>query len=337
MRAAVVTELGKPLTIQERPVPVPGKGQILVRMEACGVCHTDIHAAHGDWPAKPRPPFVPGHEGVGTIEEFGPGEFGGMQIGMRVAIPWLASACGVCRYCVAGWETLCESQRNTGFSVDGAYSDYAAADARFVVPVPSDVSALEAAPLTCAGVTTYKAVRVAGVRPAERVAVFGVGGLGHMALQYAKIAGAFTVGVDVSHEKLQMAVELGADSVTHATEEDPVAEIKAMGGADVAIVTTSTSDSFAQAYASLRRGGRLVCVGLPPAGQLTVPIFDTVISGKTIIGSIVGTRNDLADVFRLHSAGRTEVITTARKLDDINDCFADVLAGRVRARLVLEF
>jgi propanol-preferring alcohol dehydrogenase len=269
MKAAVVTPFGSPLEIRDLPVPEPGPGQVLIRMETSGICHTDIHAAHGDWPVRPSLPFIPGHEGVGVVAALGPGETG-RQLGERVAIPWLGSACGHCRYCVGGWETLCEKQTNSGYSVNGAYAEYAVADGRYVVPVPAAVPAFVAAPLTCAGVTTYKAVKVSGVKPAETVAVFGVGGLGHLALQYARIAGAFVVGVDVATPKLELASDLGADHVVNAATEDPVAAIRKLGGADVAIALAASPASFDQALRSLRRGGRLVCVALPADGTLTI-------------------------------------------------------------------
>ncbi|MDT7555399.1 MAG: alcohol dehydrogenase, propanol-preferring, partial [Pseudonocardiales bacterium] len=203
--------------------------------------------------------------------------------------------------------------------------------------VPDALSSLDAAPLTCAGVTTYKAIKVARVAPAETVAIFGVGGLGHLALQYARIAGGFVIGVDIEDDKLAMATELGADHVVNARTTDPVAAIQALGGADVAVALAASPESFDQAYRSLRRGGRLVCVALPADGSIDLPIFDTVINGKTVIGSIVGTRNDLADVFALHAAGRTRVIAIERKLDEVNESIADVLAGRVPARVVFRF
>jgi len=336
MKAAVVTDFRGPLEIHDVPVPSPAAGQVLVRMETCGICHTDIHAAHGDWPVQPTLPFVPGHEGIGIVAAVGT-ETNAALVGQRVAIAWLGSACGGCEYCVSGWETLCERQTNSGYSVDGAYAEYAVADARYVVPVPDGVTSLDAAPLTCAGVTTYKAVKVGNVRPTDRVAVFGVGGLGHLAVQYARIAGGFVIGVDVEDAKLDLARELGADHVVNARAGDPAAAIQELGGADVAIALAVSPESFEQAYRSLRRGGRLVCVALPAAGTFEVPIFDTVLGGKSIIGSIVGTRTDLAEVFRLHAAGRTKVIAETRKLDEINQCFTEILAGQVPARLVLEF
>lgn len=336
MRAAVVTAFTAPLEIQEIPVPEPGPDEVLVRIEASGLCHTDIHAAHGDWPVKPTPPFVPGHEGVGRIQKLGP-DVTARTLGQRVAIAWLGSACGECRYCISGWETLCEQQANSGYSVNGAFAEYAVVPAAFATPVPDSVSSVDAAPLTCAGVTTYKAIKVANVAPAETVAVFGIGGLGHLALQYARIAGAFVIAVDVEDHKLELATRLGADHVVNAAREDPVEAIRRLGGADVAVALAASSASFDQAFASLRRGGRLVCVALPAEGTIQLPIFDTVLKGISVIGSIVGTRNDLADVFALHAAGRTEVVAVERKLDEVNESIAEVLGGQVPARIVFGF
>ncbi len=336
MKAAVVPELGASLVIRELQVPDPGPGQVLVKIEASGLCHTDIHAAHGDWPVKPHPPFVPGHEGVGVVVATGPGATL-HKTGDRVAIAWLGYACGHCRYCIGGWETLCEEQRNTGYSIDGAYAEYALADDRYVVAVPDSISSVEAAPLTCAGVTTFKAIKVAGLQPGETAAIFGIGGLGHLALQYARVLGARVIAVDVEDAKLELARELGADYAINARTDDPVKAIAELGGADVAVAAAAAERSFEQAYASLRRGGRLACVALPADDTMTFSIFDTVLSGKSIIGSIVGTRNDLADVFALHAAGRTRVIAEPRQLADVNACFDEVLAGRVPARLVFTF
>ncbi|HTJ71115.1 MAG TPA: zinc-dependent alcohol dehydrogenase [Actinospica sp.] len=336
MNAAVVPALGAKLEIRRVPVPVPGPNQVLVRMEASGLCHTDIHAAHGDWPVKPTAPFIPGHEGVGIVEALGPGA-NVHRIGERVAIAWLGSACGTCSYCLSGWETLCPKQQNSGYSVDGAYAEYAVADDRYVVSVPNGITPFDAAPLTCAGVTTYKALKVSRLRPSETAVVFGIGGLGHLALQYAKIFGGRVIAVDIEDSKFEVAARLGADEIIDARAEDPVEVIRKLGGADVAVALAVSPRAFEQAYGSLNRGGRLVCVALPADDKMTVPIFDTVLSGKSIIGSIVGTRQDLAEVFALHAAGRTEVIAEARRLDQVNECFEEVLAGKVPARLVFEF
>lgn len=335
MRAAVVTAFNEPIEIQVRPIPAPGPGQVLVRLATCGLCHTDIHAARGDWPVKPALPFVPGHEGIGRIEMFGPG-VSSHRLGERVALAWLGSACGSCRYCVSGRENLCEQQRNTGYSIDGAFAEYAVADARFAVPVPDAVSSIDAAPLTCAGVTTYAAVKSARVVPGERVAVFGIGGLGHLAVQYARLVGAEVIAVDVVDEKLRLAHELGADHLVNAARHDPVAAIRTLGGADVAIVLSVAPAVFAQSFATLNRGGRLVLVSLPAGGEITLPVFDTVLNGISVIGSIVGTREDLAEVFRLHALARTRVIAQRRRIEDVEQSMQDVLNGIVPARLVFD-
>jgi propanol-preferring alcohol dehydrogenase len=334
MRAAVVTGFDLPLEIKEVPKPTPAPGQILVRIEASGLCHTDIHAARGDWPVKPTPPFIPGHEGVGIVEETGAG-VSEHAVGDRVALPWLGHACGTCDYCVTGWETLCESQLNTGYALDGGHAEYAVADARYAVRVPEGIDPAEAAPLTCAGVTTYKAIKVGGVTPGDRVAIFGIGGLGHLAQQYAQIFGGETIAVDVTEEKLALAKQLGAAHVINAATTDPVAAIEALGGADVAVVLAADPRVTEQAHASLRRGGRLILVSLPKDNAMSLPIFQTVLKGIRVIGSIVGSRADLAEVFRLHIAGRTNVLYEARPLETINESISDVLASRVPARLVL--
>lgn len=332
-RAAVVRDFAGPLVVEDVPRQALEPGQIRVKVEACGLCHTDIHAAHGDWPVKPAPPFIPGHEGVGIVTELGQGVTE-VSIGDRVAMPWLGYACGTCDYCVSGWETLCLEQKNMGYGIDGSFGEYATAYARYVVQVPEGIDPLDAAPLTCAGVTTYKAVKVAGTRSSDLVAVFGVGGLGHLAIQYAKIAGGRVIAVDLHEDKLQLARELGAEFTVNAAKEDPIAAIQKLGGANQAIALAVSPKSFEQAYGSLRRGGTLVFVALPADNEVTLPIFETVLNGITIVGSIVGTRKDLREVFALHGAGMTKVIRETRSLDNVNEAIADVEAGRVAARIV---
>jgi propanol-preferring alcohol dehydrogenase len=259
-----------------------------------------------------------------------------LAVGQRVAVPWLSWACGRCEHCLSGWETLCEQQQNTGYSVDGGYAEKMLAPADFAAVVPDGIDPRDAAPLTCAGVTTYKALKVAGVRPAQLVAISGVGGLGHLAVQYAKIAGATVAAIDVTDEKLELARELGADILIDARKEDPAEVLKQHGGAHAAIALAVNEQAFASVYGGLRRGGKLVMVALPAGGTIQVPIFDTVLNGTSVIGSIVGTRQDLDEVFRLHAAGRTKVIYETRPLESVNECIAQVLDGQVKARIVFE-
>lgn len=335
MKAAVVHEFGKMLSVEEVPTPSPGPGQVLVKVEASGLCHTDIHAAGGDWPAKPTPPFIPGHEGVGIVERVGAGVTR-VSEGDRVAIPWLGWACGACEACASGWETLCPTARYTGYSIDGAFAEYVVADAAFVGLVPSGVDPLDAAPLTCAGVTTYKAIKVSGARSSDLVAIFGVGGLGHLALQYAQIAGATVAAVDIVEAKLEVAKHLGAEYTVNSKTHDAIEEIQRLGGANCAIALAASPIACEQAFASLKRNGTLVLVGLPKDNLMRLPIFETVVKGITVIGSFVGTRLDLRETFDLHAAGRTTIVRESRKLDQVNEAMAEVLGGSVEARLVFD-
>lgn len=335
MKAAVVHSFSQPLALEQVPDPVPGAGQVLVKIEASGLCHSDIHAAHGDWPMKPIPPFIPGHEGVGIVEQIGPGVTA-PRIGERVAIPWLGEACGVCQYCTDGRESLCKKQINTGYGRDGTHAEYTTASAAYVVRIPDSVDPIDAAVLTCAGLTAYKAVQRSGVRPDSLVAVFGIGGLGHLALQYAKLSGAAVVAVDISDEKLHLAEELGADHVVNGLTEDPVKAIQSLGGAHAAISVAVAAQTFEQAFRSLRRGGTLICVALPADDDIRLPMFETVLRGITICGSAVGTRGDLAAVYDIHARGRTTVVHETRRLDEINNSVDDVESGRVKARIVFD-
>ncbi|MEU1571266.1 zinc-dependent alcohol dehydrogenase [Streptomyces collinus] len=335
MKAAVVRAFGEPLVVEERPDPEPGPGQVRIQLEASGLCHTDIHAAHGDWPVKPNPPFVPGHEGVGLVEALGDGVTH-LSVGQRVAVPWLGKACGRCEHCLSGWETLCEQQVNTGYGCDGGYAEKMLAWADFAQPVPDGITAVEAAPLTCAGVTTYKALKVAGVQPTQLVAISGIGGLGHLAVQYAKIAGATVAAIDVTDDKLELARELGADLTIDARKENVGAVLKRHGGAHAAIALAVNEAAFTAVNSGLRRGGKLVMVALPAHGTIQVPIFDTVLNGTSVIGSIVGTRQDLAEVFQLHAAGRTKVIYETRPLSSVNESIDAVLRGEIKARIVFD-
>ena len=335
MKAAVVHDFNQPLQIDEVPIPEAGHGEVLIKVETSGLCHTDIHAAHGDWPVKPHPPFIPGHESVGLVERVGPG-VRGVREGDRVAVPWLGYACGACEYCASGRETLCPNQQMTGYTVDGGWGEYVKANAAFVGHVPDGIDLLDAAPLTCAGVTTYKALKVSGARPSDLVAVYGIGGLGHLALQYARIAGASVAAVDLIDSKLDLAKKLGAEYTFNSKNDDPVDGIQALGGADVAIAVAVSPSAFEQAFLSLKRGGTLVFVALPADNYMQMPIFETVLQGITVVGSIVGTRVDLAETFQLHAEGRTHIEREARQLDQVNESIEQVEKGEIDARLVFD-
>jgi len=333
MRAAVVRRLGGPLTIEEVPVPEPGPGQILVRLAASGVCHTDLHAVRGDWPVKPNPPFIPGHEGVGHVAALGAGVTR-VKEGDRVGVPWLHTACGACPYCRTGWETLCGSQKNTGYSVNGSFAGYVLADPDYVGLLPERLEFGPAAPVLCAGVTVYKGLKETEARPGEWVAISGIGGLGHMAVQYAKAMGLHVAAVDVHPEKLELARRLGADLVVNAREEDPGQAVQKAGGMHGVLVTAVSPTAFEQAFAMLRPHGTMALVGLPP-GRFAMPIFDTVLKRITVRGSIVGTRQDLEEALAFAGEGKVASHFSWGTLDEINDIFARMEKGAIDGRVVL--
>jgi len=306
-----------------------------VKIAASGVCHTDIHAADGDWPVKPKLPFTPGHEGVGTVAAVGTGVTL-LKEGDRVGIPWLHSACGVCDYCVNGWETLCPNQQNTGYSVDGGYAEYALAPAAFAALLPDNLGFVDAAPILCAGVTTYKALKESDVKPGQWVVISGIGGLGHVAVQYARAMGMRVVAIDQHDDKLRLARECGAELALNIAHGDPVAEIqRTIGGAHGAVVTAVSPEAFGQAIKMLRSGGTCALVGLPP-GTFETPIFDVVLKRLTIRGSIVGTRTDLREALSFAERGQICSHIETQPLAAINDVFTRLKAGDVRGRVVLQ-
>jgi propanol-preferring alcohol dehydrogenase len=336
MKAAVVRELGKPLTIEEVPIPQVGAGQILVKVRACGVCGTDLHAARGDWPVKPKPPFIPGHEGVGYVVAAGPG-VSHFREGDRVGVPWLYTACGHCTYCWSGWETLCEAQQNTGYTVNGAFAEYVVADANYVGRLPARVDFVQVAPVLCAGVTVYKGLKVTDTRPGEWVVVSGIGGLGHMAVQYARAMGLHVAAVDVDDRKLELARRLGAAVTVNARSIDPAAYLKKeIGGAHGVLVTAPSPKAFEQALGMVRRGGTVALNGLPP-GTFPLPIIDMILRGITLRGSIVGTRLDLQEALNLSGEGAVKATVQTARLEDINDVFERLQTGQVEGRVVIDF
>lgn len=334
MRAAVVNEFNQQLEIKEVPVPEIEYGEVLVKIKACGVCHTDLHAVHGDWPVKPKLPLIPGHEGVGIVEEVGEGVTS-IKAGDRVGIPWLYSACGECEYCLTGRETLCPHQLNAGYSVDGGYAEYCKAPANYVVKIPDNLDFAEVSPIFCAGVTTYKALKVSDAKPGDWVAIFGIGGLGHVALQYAKAMGFNVIAVDIQDDKLELAKELGADLTINGLNVNPVQAIhEKVGGVQSAISVAVAKRPFEQAYQSVKRGGTLVVVGLPN-DELPIPIFDTVLNGVTVKGSIVGTRKDLIEALSFAAQGKVRTNIETQPLDAINDVFHRMETGKINGRVVL--
>ncbi|GAA3707369.1 alcohol dehydrogenase AdhP [Zhihengliuella alba] len=336
MKAAVVQQFGEPLGITEQQIPTPGPGQVLVRLIASGVCHTDLHAAEGDWPVKPTPPFIPGHEGVGTVEAVGPG-VEGIAVGELVGNAWLANACGSCEYCRTGWETLCEAQQNGGYSVDGSFGEYMLVEERFAARIPEGADPYEIAPVLCAGVTVYKGLKMTEARPGQWVAISGIGGLGHIAVQYAVAMGLRVAAIDVADDKLALARQHGAEVTVNAFAEDPAEAIQqATGGVHGVLVTAVHPAAFGQAIGMARRGGTIVFNGLPP-GDFPAPIFDIVLKGLTIRGSIVGTRQDMDEALDFYARGLIHPTFHRRPLEDVNAVFDEMRHAKIEGRAVIEY
>ncbi|MGJ4926061.1 alcohol dehydrogenase AdhP [Bradyrhizobium sp. HKCCYLS2038] len=337
MKAAIVKAFGKPLVIEDVPVPVPGPGELLVKLKACGVCHTDLHAASGDWPVKPVPPFIPGHEAAGVVAALGAGVTD-FKIGDAVGVAWLHDACLRCEYCETGWETLCEHQHNTGYSVNGGFAEYVIASAAFAARLPANVNFASIAPILCAGVTTYKGLKETDTRPGEWVVISGVGGLGHVAIQYAKAMGLKAIGLDIAEDKLKLALEAGAEHAVNALDKDAVERVIALtgGGAHGVLVTAVSTPAFAQALKMVRRRGTVSLVGLPP-GEFPTPIFDVVLKRITVRGSIVGTRRDLDEAVAFAAEGKVKAEVTTAPLSEINTVFERMKAGKIDGRVVLDF
>ncbi|MFG2920628.1 alcohol dehydrogenase AdhP [Streptomyces sp. NPDC048305] len=337
MKAAVVRDFTTPLLVEEVEIPAPGPGQALVKVLFSGVCHTDLHAAHGDWPVKPVPPFIPGHEGVGEVVAVGDGVTR-LMIGDMVGNAWFWSACGSCEYCGTGRETLCPDQKNGGYSVDGSFGRYMLVDAAYAPVIPEGVDPAAVAPILCAGVTVYKGLKESEVRPGEWVLVSGIGGLGHIAVQYARAMGMRVVAVDVSDEKCELARRHGAELAVNAlTVPDVEGTVKEFtgGGVHGGLVTAVNGTAFSQGVGALRRGGTLALVGLPPE-QFPLDIFSTVLFGLTVRGSIVGTRADLAEALDFFARGLIEPTYTLRPLADINAILDEMAAGRIEGRVVMD-
>jgi propanol-preferring alcohol dehydrogenase len=335
MKAARIHKYGEELKLEEVPIPKPGEGQLLIAIIASGVCHTDIHATAGDMPGNPSLPFIPGHEIVGRVASMGPNATGYKE-GDIVGVPSLHWTCGKCEYCQTGWETLCHQQLATGYSVDGGFAEHVVAPADFVVRIPYGVDLFEMAPILCAGVTTYKGLKQTRAKKGEWVVISGVGGLGHVAVQYARGFGLRIAAVDVDDNKLALAAKHGAELTVNAGSEDPAKRIqKEIGGAHAVLVTAASADAFRTAVGMLRRGGICVLNGLPP-GDFPLPICDVVLAGQTVHGSIIGTRRDMDEALEIAIKANIKTTIEKQPLENINDVFTRLKKGKIVGRVVLE-
>ncbi|RDC55964.1 alcohol dehydrogenase AdhP [Pedobacter chinensis] len=335
MKAAVIHEFGGSLSIEQMPVKEPKENQILVKVISCGVCHTDLHACNGDWPVKSKMPLIPGHEAIGYVAALGR-NVTNVKEGDIVGVPWLYSACGCCEFCITGWETLCDTQQNGGYSVDGGFAEYVIADSRYVAHFPANINFTEMAPIICAGVTVYKGLKETEAKPGEWVAISGIGGLGHLAVQYAKAMGLHVAAIDVAEDKLELARKLGAEITVNAREEDPGTVLKKeTGGMHGVLVTAVSPIAFRQGLSALRRKGTIALNGLPP-GSFDLPIFETVLNRYTVRGSIVGTRKDMQEAIAFAVDGKVKANVHGVKLEEVNTVFDEMKKGEIEGRMVLE-
>lgn len=336
MKAAVLHEVKQPLAIERAADPVPAEGEVLVQVEACGVCHSDLHIADGDWPQFApilKKPLILGHEVVGRVVDKG-ASVNGLKAGDRVGLPWIYWTCGECDPCREGNENLCVRQSITGVSVDGGFAELLRAPASHVLRVPEKLSASEAAPLFCAGVTVYRALKQSGISAGQQLAVFGVGGLGHIAVQIGRELGTDVTAIDVSEEKLESAKSLGASAVINAATTDSGKYLRKQGGVHVALVASGSTAAYDAAFQSLRPSGTLLVVGLP-AGNICFSPLMMASKEVRIRASAVGTRRDVADVLALAETGKIRCMVSNRELEQANEALEQLRTGTVSGRLVL--
>jgi propanol-preferring alcohol dehydrogenase len=338
MKAAVLHALKEPLRIEQVPIPEPGHGELLIKVTACGVCHSDLHAVDGDWTPPPVIPLIPGHEVAGKVAKVGPGVTD-FAVGDEVGVPWMYSSCGHCEFCLAGMETICKSGEATGYTKPGGYAEYMVAQAAYVGRLPQGTDPYAMAPILCAGVTTYRGLKRTGARPGQWVVIAGIGGLGHVAVQYARAMGLRVAAVDVADDKLQLATSLGAEIVVNAAKTDPVAAIQEkIGGAHAAVVTAVASKAFEQAILMLRPAGTVAYIGLPggKSDEIRASISAIVNWELTVRGSNVGTRQDLNEAIAFASNGLVKAKIRTIALEDINAVLDEMRKGQVVGRVVLK-
>lgn len=338
MKAAVLRELRTPLKIEKLPIPEPGHGEILIKVTACGVCHSDLHAVDGDWIPLPAIPLVPGHEVAGVVTKTGPGVTD-FAAGDHVGVPWMYSACGTCEFCLSGMETICKSAEATGYSKPGGYAEYMVAPAAFVGRLSSNADPYELAPILCAGVTTYRGLKRTGARPGQWMVIVGVGGLGHIAIQYARAMGLRVAAVDVTQDKLDLAKSLGVEVLVNAAEGDPARAIQErIGGAHGAVVTAVATKAFEQAVLMLRPAGTVAYIGLPggKADEIRTSISAITNGELSIRGSNVGTRQDLNEAIAFAANGLVKAKIRKVRLEDINTVFDDMRKGKIVGRVVID-
>lgn len=338
MKAAVLHEFKKPLSLESVPRPTLEPEDVLIQVEACGLCHSDLHVADGDWPQLTgitKKPLILGHEIAGRVVETGE-RVGNFRAGDRVGVPWVYWTCGACEFCREGNENLCPQQKITGVTVDGGFAEFARAPASHAVEIPDGLSAVQAAPLFCAGVTVHRALRQVAILPGQRLAIFGIGGLGHLAVQLGRELGAEVIAIDVSDDKLDLAKSLGAAQGLNARSKNVVKELRQKGGVHVAMVTSAAKAAYDTAFSTLRPTGTLLVVGLPPE-DISFPAIRMAAGEVRIIASAVGTRQNLREVLAMAAAGKIHSHVNAHPLNQVNDVLENLRHGHVSGRTALVF
>lgn len=338
MKAAVLRKIGTPLAIEDLPIPQPKRGEVMIKVAACGVCHSDLHAVEGDWTPLPNLPLTPGHEVTGHVAALGEG-VSHFSIGDPIGVPWMYSACGHCEFCLSGMETICRAAEATGYTKPGGYAEYMIADADFCGHLPASTDLYEIAPILCAGVTTYRGLKRSGVKPGQWVTILGIGGLGHVAVQYARAMGMRVAAVDISEEKLALAKSLGAELLVNAVDSEPGERIQnELGGTHGAIVTAVSARAFEQSVSVLRNGGTVCWIGLPGGKQDEIRMsISAVVNGEASIrGSNVGTRQDLQEAIDFAVRGLVKTRVEMQPLTAVNDIFARMKKGGINGRVVLK-
>ncbi len=336
MKAAVLNEFKEPLEFKEVPQPQLEPGDVLIKVEACGVCHSDLHVADGDWTQFARivkRPLILGHEIAGRVVERGAAARE-LQVGDRVGVPWLHWSCSECEFCREGYENLCSKQKITGVTVDGGYAEFVKAPASHAISIPDSVSSIEAAPLFCAGVTVFRALKKASVSPGQRLAVFGVGGLGHLAVQIGLGLGADVTAIDISDQKLALAESLGASTTFNAASNNVIKELRGKGGVHIALVTSASKAAYDMAFSCVRSTGTLLAIGLP-AENICFPPIMMAAAEVRIQASAVGTRQDLREVLAMAAAGKIRCRVGTRPLSEANQALDQLRSGQVSGRIIL--
>lgn len=336
MKAAILREFKTALSIEEVERPEPEANEVLIQVEACGVCHSDLHVADGDWlqfAGIVKKPLILGHEIAGRVVKKG-AEVRDLELGDRVGVAWLHWSCGECEYCREGNENLCTRQKITGVTVDGGYAEYVKAPASHALRIPENITYVEAAPLFCAGVTVHRALKKANVLSGQRLAIFGIGGLGHLAIQIGRALGAEILAIDVSDEKLAFAESFGAKTTLNAGSTNVVKALRSMGGAHVVLVTSAAKAAYETAFSCVRPTGTLLVVGLPAEAICFPPIM--MAAGEVRIqASAVGTRQNVKDILAMAAAGQVRCSTAAFPLARANDVLDRLRKGQVSGRIAL--